>query len=87
MKHQAGLLGLSFIHSQARGQPLNQVRTCLPMSPCPGVAAGEQQSGKAMFDALYANRKQLEAMFAFFDKDGNGSISRCVLHIYLCIYI
>lgn len=29
-----------------------------------------------MFDALYANRRQLEAMFAFFDKDKNGSISR-----------
>ena len=29
-----------------------------------------------MFDALYVNRRQLEAMFAFFDKDKNGSISR-----------
>jgi hypothetical protein len=53
------------------------------ISKCAGVAAGEQQSGKAMFDALYANRKQLEAMFAFFDKDGNGSISRCVLHVHI----
>lgn len=43
----------------------------LQQSPSSG-----EDAGKAMFDALYANRKQLEAMFAFFDKDGNGSISR-----------
>jgi hypothetical protein len=43
----------------------------------PGESASTSgESGRAMFDALYVNRKQLEAMFAFFDKDGNGSISR-----------
>lgn len=29
-----------------------------------------------MFDALYVNKKQLEAIFNFYDKDGDGSISR-----------
>jgi Ca2+-binding EF-hand superfamily protein len=29
-----------------------------------------------VFDALYVNKKQLEAIFTFYDKDGNGSISR-----------
>ncbi|CAM9394108.1 unnamed protein product [Heterosigma akashiwo] len=37
-----------------------------------------QSSGETggMVNALYANRQKLQAIFAFFDKDGNGTISR-----------
>ena len=39
-----------------------------------------QRSGRdesdVMMDALYANRSKLEAIFHFFDTDGNGTISR-----------
>jgi len=43
-----------------------------------GKATREVRQGMSMhmFDALYVNRRELEAMFAFFDKDGNGSITR-----------
>lgn len=34
----------------------------------------------AMFDAMYADREKLEAIFRFFDTDGNGSISREEFH-------
>ena len=40
------------------------------------VGGDGDKSGKTMMDALYVNRKQLEALFCFFDKDGNGSITR-----------
>ncbi|EWM22941.1 protein phosphatase-7 [Nannochloropsis gaditana] len=39
-------------------------------------AKREGQGAQHVFDALYVNRRQLEALFAFFDKDGDGSISR-----------
>lgn len=34
------------------------------------------KDGEAMFDAMYADREKLEAIFRFFDTDSNGSISR-----------
>ena len=37
----------------------------------PGGGGG----GDLMFDALYANRPLLEAIFAFFDEDGSGAIT------------
>ena len=58
----------------------NQVPHILYLIKTGGSASGgscdDLGAGKAMFDALYVNRRQLEAMFAFFDKDNNGSISR-----------
>ncbi|CAM9645564.1 unnamed protein product, partial [Phaeothamnion confervicola] len=38
--------------------------------------AKDQSRSGALFDAMYANRDRLEAIFRFFDSDGNGSISR-----------
>lgn len=35
-----------------------------------------KEHNRALLDALYVNRRELEAMFAFSDKDKNGSISR-----------
>lgn len=41
-----------------------------------GAHTAGKEHNRALFDALYVNRRELEAMFAFFDKDKNGSISR-----------
>jgi hypothetical protein len=41
-----------------------------------GKAARKRRVNAHVFDALYVNRRQLEALFAFFDKDKDGSISR-----------
>lgn len=38
------------------------------------------KNSEAMFDAIYADREKLEAIFRFFDTDGNGSISREEFH-------
>uniref|UniRef100_A0A7R9YEZ5 Serine/threonine-protein phosphatase n=1 Tax=Pinguiococcus pyrenoidosus TaxID=172671 RepID=A0A7R9YEZ5_9STRA len=37
---------------------------------------GTEEGSSAMMDALYANRQRLEAIFRWFDTDGNGSISQ-----------
>uniref|UniRef100_A0A7S1U285 Serine/threonine-protein phosphatase n=2 Tax=Phaeomonas parva TaxID=124430 RepID=A0A7S1U285_9STRA len=39
-------------------------------------AVATQEGSSAMMDALYANRQRLEAIFRWFDVDGNGQISR-----------
>ncbi len=39
-------------------------------------AAKNRRVATKTFDALYVNRRQLEAFFAFFDRNGDGTISR-----------
>ncbi|KAM3578115.1 hypothetical protein VYU27_000211 [Nannochloropsis oceanica] len=41
-----------------------------------GISTAGKEQNRACFDGLYVNRRELEAMFAFFDKDNDGSISR-----------
>jgi len=41
-----------------------------------GAGTAGKEHNRALFDALDVNKRELEAMFAFFDKDKNGSISR-----------
>jgi Ca2+-binding EF-hand superfamily protein/diadenosine tetraphosphatase ApaH/serine/threonine PP2A family protein phosphatase len=41
-----------------------------------GISTASNEQNRACFDGLYVNRRELEAMFAFFDRDKNGSISR-----------